>query len=186
MRLHSETIRLAGAASPEAVVEALQATAAEWRESKLSAAERAAGILGWKVRIRDDRVVVRARISGRNGFFPHFVGRLRTTSSGSVLVGEIRLNWFSRLFMLIWLSLAAGAPVIALVGPIPGAGVGEHVLAALVMLVPAIGLFSLGLWMARRSWAAPTLAFKELLGRVCHVPPTPSAVSPTREASNER
>ena len=186
MLLHSESIRLDSAAAPDAVVGALQATAAEWRESKLSDAARAGGILGWKVRMRGDRIVIRARIGGRNGFLPHFVGRVNTAPGGSVLIGELRLSWFPRMFMLIWLSLAGGAPVIALFEPVPGFGIRDHIFGAFFMLVPAIGLFSFGLSMTRRSWAAPAAAFKDLLSQACTSSPKPSTSSPTREASNER
>ena len=185
MLLHSERLSFDSAASPDAVVGALKTAAAEWHESKLSAAARAAGILGWKVRVRDDRVVVRARIGGRNGFLPHFVGRLNTTPGGSVLSGELRLSWFSRAFMLIWLSLTGGAPVIALFEPIPGAGIGEHILVAFFMLPPAIALFSLGLWM-RRGWAAPAIAFRDFLAQACTSSPKPDTLTPTGEAPNER
>jgi hypothetical protein len=140
MLLHSETIRLDSAKSSEAVVAALQTAVAEWRESRFSATARAAHIIGWTMRIRDDRIIVRARIRYPNSSLPHFVGRVTTTPDGSVLIGELRLSWFPRVFTLVWLSLAGGAPVIALFGPIPGAGVGEHIFAALFMVVPAIGV----------------------------------------------
>jgi hypothetical protein len=176
MLLHSEPLRLESAASAAEVEHALRIAGAEWRESTLSASARAAGILGWKVRLSSGRVVIRARIGGQNGFLPHFVGRLRDVPTGSVLEGELRLSWFPRAFMLLWLTLAGGAPVIALIGPIPGAGFGEHVVVALFMLVPAIGLFSFGLWMAQRNWSAPAAAFKEFLTRASQAAVTPPNV----------
>src|SRR5262245_44418947 len=146
MLLHSERITLRCRGSTDAVAEALRAASAEWRESKLGAAGRGVGILGWKVRVRDARIVVRPRIGGVNasGFIPHFVGHVSTTGTGPVLVGELRLSWHSRAFMLIWLSFAGGAPLLALFGP-PAMPVGEHILQAFFILFPAAALFSFGL-----------------------------------------
>lgn len=181
MLLHSEPLRFESAASAADIEHALRAAGAEWRESTLPATARAAGIIGWKVRILSGRLVIRARITGQNSFLPHFVGRLRDVPTGSVLDGELRLSWFPRAFILLWLTLAGGAPVMALIMPMPDAGIGEHVVAALFMLLPAIGLSSFGLWLARRGWTAPVVAFKEFLTRA-----TQAAVTPPHVGFNVR
>jgi len=181
MLLYSERITLRCRGSTDAVAEALRAASAEWRESKLGVAARGAGIQGWKVRVRDTRIVVRPRIGGANAsaFIPHFVGQVNTTGMGPVLVGELRLSWHSRVFMLVWLSGVGGAPLFALFGP-PAMPVGEHVLQALFMLIPAATLFSFALWMTKRSWTVPAAVLKAFLARACDRPPA-VALNPSRD-----
>ena len=176
MLLHSERIGVTSAASAAVVRQALRTAGAEWRESQRSDLARAAHILGWKVRTPNDRVVVRARISGQSGFLPHFVGRLRDVPTGSVIDGELRLSWLPRVFMLIWLTLAGGAPFIALLEPVPHAGIGDHLLSALLMLLPATGLFFFGRWLVRHHWRARAAAFQEFLNHACETAVTVSHV----------
>jgi hypothetical protein len=172
MLLRSERITIRCRGSTDAVAEALRAASAEWRESKLGAAGRGIGILGWKVRVRDARIVVRPRIGGvrASGFIPHFVGQVSITGTGPVLVGELRLSWHARTFMLVWLSGVGGVPLFALFGP-PAMPLGEHILQAFFFLFPAAAMFSFGLWMTKRSWTVPAAVLKAFLTRACDRPP---------------
>src|SRR5262249_21741079 len=172
MLLRSERITLRCRGSTNAVAEALRAASAEWRESKLGAAGRGIGIVGWTVRVRDARIVVRPRIGGAHdsGFIPHFVGEVSIAGTGPVLVGKLRLSWHSRVFMLFWLSGAGGTPLFALFGP-PAMPVGEHILQAFFFLFPAAALFSFALCMTKRSWTVPAAVLKAFLARACARPP---------------
>lgn len=91
---------------PVVVVERLRARAKEWRESTLTTRARAAGIIGWVLGEAGQRIVLRPLIVGQNGWLPHFVGEVRATESGSRVIGELRLHWFSRGFMLVWFTVS--------------------------------------------------------------------------------
>ena len=163
MLLRPERVSISSDDTPAAVVERLHAGASEWRESRLTALARSAGSLGWKLRVSAERITLRAQIGGRNGFLPHFTGAVEARGAGSVITGEIRLNWFSRAFALVWLSGVGIGPLLALIEPVPGQTFGEHVVWAIIMVVPCAALFALGRWGISRSYEAPALALEEFL-----------------------
>jgi hypothetical protein len=163
MLLRPERFSISSDDTPSAVLQRLQATASEWRESRLTALARSAGILGWKLRVSAERITLRAQIGGRNGFLPHFTGAVEAQGAGSVITGEIRLNWFSRVFALVWLGGVGIGPLLALIEPVPGQTFGEHLVWAIIMIVPCGALFALGRWGISRSYEAPARALEEFL-----------------------
>ena len=163
MLLRPERVSISSDDTPSAVLERLRTAASEWRESRLTALARSAGILGWKLRVSAERVTLRAQIGGRNGFLPHFIGAVEARGAGSIITGEIRLSWFSRVFALVWLGGVGIGPLLALIEPVPGQTFGEHLVWALIMVVPCGALFALGRWGISRSYEAPALALEEFL-----------------------
>jgi hypothetical protein len=174
MLLHSESIRIESTLPPSVIIEAVQAVGKEWRESTLSPTARAAGVLGWTVRVGEARFVIHARIRGRNSFFPYFVGVVQDTPAGSIIDGELRLNWFSRGFMIVWSTCVVLAPVAALFEPLPEFGIGEHIFAAAFLVGAAILLLWAARWLLRSGYERPAAAMKELL--LCISTTTPSQV----------
>jgi hypothetical protein len=173
MLIHPESLTITSTLSPAALADALRTAGAEWREGKLSPAARAAGILGWKVQIREDRVRVRARIAGRNSFAPYFVGIITTGESGALLTGQLRLHPFSRGFLLLWCGLLIVGPFASLFQPGAGKYFGERILVALIMTVPCVALLSFGIWMADRGYQPPASAIKEWLSSIANPQPSP-------------
>lgn len=159
----------------DALAEALRLAGAEWRESTLASTARAAGILGWKVRVQNDEIIVRARIAGRNGFLPYFSGRIVDAGVGSRLSGELRLGVFTRAFALLWFGGLVVGPFAALFQTGAGDSVGERLVVSFVMVIPCFALASFGVWMARRSYSPPAQAFHEWLSRVARVSAAPDA-----------
>jgi hypothetical protein len=173
MLLRSEHLDITSSDPPAIVLQRLRGVTSEWRESQLTPAARRASILGWKLRESGDTFVVRARIAGRNGFLPRFVGTVEASPSGSHIVGQLRLNWFSRIFMTVWFGAIASAALLALFGVISGVDWGgERIWMAVFMLLPAVALFSFGVWMVDRSSGPPIRAIRELLATVADNPDT--------------
>ncbi len=163
MLLKPDRVWVASSLPPDVVRDRLRERAKEWRESALTSTARDAGILGWVVREKSDRIILRAQISGRNSFMPHFVGVVHPYASGSCVKGELRLNWFSRLLMLGWLAGVAIAPLLALVEPVPDATLGERLSMGVFMIPPLAALFVFGLWMVRHSSRPLATAIVEVL-----------------------
>lgn len=184
--LQSESLRIESSDPPALVLERLRGVTSEWRESRLTPAARRAGLIEWKLREHDGTLVIRARISGRNGFLPRFVGTVEASARGSLIVGQLRFNWFTRVFMTVWFCGVASAPLFALFEPIPGvAWFSERILLAAFMLVPAAALFSLGVLLVNYGSSPPIRAFRELLTSVANPLDSLRGDSSMRGASNE-
>ena len=163
MILNPESVSIASELPPNVVRDHLCARAKEWRESALTETAKKAGIIGWRVKENGERITVRARMGGRNSFVPHFVGFVHASGTGSLLCGDLRLSWHSRLFMTIWLTAVAIAPALAVVDPLTGDTAGKRLLGGLLLLIPSAALFAAGRWMVQSGRRAPAAAIRELL-----------------------
>jgi hypothetical protein len=163
MLMKPDRVWITSSQPPEVVRDRLRERAKEWRESALTSTAREAGILGWVVREKSGHIILRPRIAGRNSFAPHFVGVVDPHASGSCIRGELRLNWFSRLVMLIWLTVVAAVPLLAVVESVAGENLGERLFIGGLMIFPAAALFAFGLWMTRRSSRPLATAIVEVL-----------------------
>ena len=137
----------------------------EWRESSLSPQARKAGILGWRLHVAPPgEVVLRPRLDRRNDFRPTFAGRIESSTSGSVLTGELRISAIARVGMTAWFGGVCLAPALALVAPIPGEPWNWlRIPFALLMLVAAGALVLAGRWLVNQGRAAPSRAIIEFL-----------------------
>jgi hypothetical protein len=185
--LQSESLRIESSDPPALVLERLRGVTSDWRESRLTPAARSAGLIEWKLREHDGTLVIRARISGRNGFLPRFVGTVEASAPGSFIIGELRFNWFTRVFTTVWFCAVASAPLFALFEPIPGvAWFSERILMAAFMLVPAAVLFTVGVLLVIYGSNSPISAFRELLTNVANPLDSSHGDSSMRGASDER
>lgn len=178
MLLRHEQISIRSDQTPDEICRRLDAAANDWKESHLSPAARLAGVIAWKVRRRDGQIVIRARLAGANSFLPRFVGRILPAGEGASIDGELRVHWFTRGFMCIWLVAAASAPVIALIAGVPGQSWSfENVLGAAFMLVPSAALVAFGIWFGGRAYAQPAAAVRELLAMAAAPSAAPIEIS---------
>jgi hypothetical protein len=104
MLLRSQQFVIESRLPPDTVLAQLQLRAHELSEAALSPAGRAAEVLGWTVRARNGQVVVTPRIASQSNFLPVFVGELRPTATGSVMQGRLRVHWFTRALLLVWVT----------------------------------------------------------------------------------
>lgn len=85
-----------------------------------------------------------------NSFKPFFVGRFEQRGDKVVLTGRFTMNWFVKIFMMVWFAFCAFAIV-------TGVAVATHSpqtfpipLVGCLMLLFALGLVRLGGWFSRR------------------------------------
>lgn len=120
---------------PESVAR-LQAATRKW--SLFNVSEQAA--VG---RVSETRVSLRRMIPMvGNSFKPVFVGRFEQAQGRVALTGRFRLSWFVKLFMAYWFGFCALFVVSSLTAAI-------HKPAAALASLAGVGMFALGLGMAR-------------------------------------
>ena len=163
MLLRSQHVVIESRLSPDAVLAQLKLRAHDVRESALTPAGRAAGAVGWIVRVRSGRLVVTPRIASQSGFLPEFAGEIQPTATGSVVRGHLRVHWFPRALLLVWLT-AVGAGLLASMKPGFGAVVIVP-LAVSMMLLPFVAIvFAAGPWRTDRPSSLAGVATLEMLG----------------------
>jgi len=61
---------------------------------------------GFEGKVYDDGFKIQRIISGRNSFLPIIIGKIKNTSTGSIIHIKMRLHYLVTAFMSIWLSMA--------------------------------------------------------------------------------
>jgi hypothetical protein len=163
MILFPKKVLIVSELPPNTVRDSLRARAEEWRESMLTATGNRAGVIGWRLKEKGERITIRARISGRNDFLPHFVGVVRASDSGSLIVGELRCSWYARLFTTVWFTAITSAPALAVAEASPAVPIGERLLGAFFLYTCLAALMSAGWWLVKRENRQPTAAMLEVL-----------------------
>jgi len=141
----SRDVEMSSDVAPAAVLERLRQLAANWHGSKLAPLALQAGIYGWAIEERGERLVVRPRASLWGTPVAIFEGTVQRSSSGSDISGQIRLHPLTRLFLIAVIIVAAAVPLGALFESVPREDWHQHVaragkILAISTLIVAAGL----------------------------------------------
>jgi hypothetical protein len=106
-------------------------------------------------RVKEDRIrIVRVIPFVSNSFIPEFAGRFDTVRGQVWLVGQFRMMLGIRVFMSVWLGLAAAMLLMTLVAAARGSLlVWWGPLAIAGMFMGGVGLVAIGRWFARNDAA---------------------------------
>ena len=143
----AERVEIAAALPRETVLHRLRQSTANWRSSTLAPTALAAGVDGWTLEERPDRIVLLPR-PARGGIpLAIFVGEIATSSAGSRISGVIRLHRAALIALIVLIGMAVLMPIGALFESVPRADWHQHVLKARTLALYSAAFVAVALMM---------------------------------------
>jgi hypothetical protein len=145
----TQTAAITSDAPPGTVLERLRALVSSWPRTALAPAARQAGIYGWILEERAATFLLRPRPTRGGSPLAMFEGNVERSASGSCISGRIRIHYITRLFVIVLVVFAAGAPLGALFESVPREDWHHHVLRAWKIFALGVSILVVALLMIR-------------------------------------